>query len=69
MPKTYTEAQYQTESARVMLRQWVSDAHGDKESVARYMAYTLRIGGIRACRELINNAVSSTHTTTEQKGA
>ena len=31
---------------------------GDHEALARYMSRTLRIGGIKVCRELIGEALS-----------
>jgi hypothetical protein len=56
--KTYTEAQYMTESSKALIRKWIEDWHGDREGVARYMRDSLRIGGIKACRELIEKAVA-----------
>lgn len=55
--RTYTEAQYGTDSARAMLRRWVDQHGGDREAVARYLSKTLRVGGIKACRELVAAAV------------
>lgn len=57
MRGTYVEAQYSTDSAREMIRRWVAD-HGDRESVARYMRDSLRIGGIKVCRALVEDAMS-----------
>ena len=59
MCRTYTEAQYSTPSAHAMIRQWIEDARGDREAVARYMRDTLRIGGLRSCRALILGALNT----------
>ena len=58
MSTTYTEAQYATESARAMIRCWYAQHGNDAESVARYMRDTLRIGGIKACRKLVSEAIA-----------
>ena len=47
------------ESTRAMVREWVRSCCGDDEATARYMRDTLRIGGIRECRELIRQAVAN----------
>ncbi len=56
--KTYTEAQYMMESSKALIRKWLEDWRGDAEGVARYMRDSLRIGGIKSCRELIRKAVA-----------
>lgn len=61
-PRTYTEAQYSTPSARAMIRGWLragieSVMVGDVERVALYMSRTLRIGPLSACRALVLAAV------------
>lgn len=61
-PGTYVEAQYSTPASREMIRRWVSDHRGDTEALARWMRDTLRIGGIRACRAIIREAMKHTDT-------
>lgn len=57
--RTYTEAQYSTPSAMEAIRGWLGPEPGpeDIERVARYMSLTLRIGGMRICRALIEGAI------------
>lgn len=59
MAGTYVEAQYSTPSAQKMILEWIDQHGGDRESVARYMRDTLRIGGIKACRALIAQALET----------
>jgi len=59
-PRTYTEAQYATPAAREMIREWLN-GQTDERSIfctARYMSQTLRIGGMKACRKLIAEALA-----------
>ena len=62
MSRSYPEAQFSTPSARAMIRSWLDGriSNGSQEEVARYMRDTLRIGGIKACRELVRSAVEET---------
>lgn len=57
--RTYTEAQYSTFAAQEMIRGWLDGDHGEDrvEAVARYMARTLRVGGLKVCRELVRAAI------------
>lgn len=41
---------------REMILGWLADHKGDSEAVARFMRDSLRIGGIRECRELVARA-------------
>lgn len=61
MATTYTQAQYSTEHGYAMIREWLN-GQTDERSVfccARYMSQTLRIGGMKVCRRLINEAINS----------
>ncbi|MGH9316894.1 MAG: hypothetical protein ACRD1P_07295, partial [Thermoanaerobaculia bacterium] len=57
--RTYTEAQYSTPSAMETIRGWLGPEPGPEDitRVARYMSRTLRIGGMRACLDLIAGAI------------
>lgn len=64
MKTTYTESQYSTESAKEMIRSKFLPAVGpngytaqDIECAAAYMSKSLRIGGMKACRALVINAI------------
>lgn len=59
---TYTEAQYLTEGGRGIIIKWLNGGRADEdvERVARYMSNTMRIGGIRPCRELVRLAIKET---------
>lgn len=41
-----------------MIRHWINLHRGDCEAVARFMAYTLRIGGIGTCRQFVEYATA-----------
>lgn len=41
-----------------MIRGWVNLYRGDTERVARWMRDSLRLGGLKACRMLIDEAVT-----------
>lgn len=58
-PGTYAEAQYLTDSAKRMVRRWVEDHGGDREAVARYLRDSLRVGGIRSCRAIVEAAMAA----------
>lgn len=45
------------ERSRVVLRKWLDEQGGDTERLARWMRDCLRIGGLRACRALIADAL------------
>lgn len=44
-----------TQQAAQMIREWLAGNYSEEriEQVARYMSKTLRIGGLKACRELV----------------
>lgn len=42
---------------REMILGWLATHHGDVEGLARWMRDSLRIGGLKACRDLIAEAV------------
>lgn len=42
-----------------MVKGWLAQHNGDVEGLARWMRDSLRIGGLRQCRELILQAVRS----------
>lgn len=44
---------------REMIRVWFAMHNEDREGLARWMRDTLRIGGIQACRALIDEAVGA----------
>ena len=39
-----------------MIREWLRLHNGDVEAVARWMRDSLRIGGLKSCRELVKEA-------------
>jgi hypothetical protein len=41
------------------VRKWVAMDRGNVEKTARWMAYTLKVAGIRQCRELIAEAMAA----------
>jgi hypothetical protein len=41
------------------VKKWVAMDRGNTEKTARWMAYTLKIAGIRECREIIAEAMSA----------
>lgn len=43
---------------KAMIRDWLERHHGDVEGVARWMARRLRIGSLRQCRKLIEEALA-----------
>ena len=45
-----------TEATAKMIRGWIRQHNGDTEAVARYMRDSLGVGGIKACRKLIQQA-------------
>lgn len=47
-----------TQESITIIKKWVEKDGGDKEKTARFMRDHLTIGGIRACREIINEAIS-----------
>jgi len=64
MKTTYAEAQYSTESAKEMIRSKFLPVAGpagysaeDIECAAKYMSKSLRIGGLKACRALVLEAI------------
>lgn len=48
-----------TEQTRRMVREWVERDGGNTERTARWMRDSLRIGGIRVCREMIAEALAA----------
>jgi hypothetical protein len=46
------------EATRQAVRNWLKMHNGNVEALARWMSRTARIGGIKACRALIEEAVS-----------
>jgi hypothetical protein len=42
-----------------MVRGWVNLYKGDTERVARWMRDSLRLGGLKACRAIIDEAVAA----------
>ena len=47
------------EQTKEMVRGWLATHNGDVESLARWMRSSLHLkGGIKACRELIREAVA-----------
>ena len=52
-----------------MVRGWVASDNGDIEKTARWMAYTLKLAGIKACREMIAEATKEEEMTKEQFNA
>ena len=44
---------------RAMVLRWVEQYGGDREAVARFMARTLRIGPLPACRALVGASVDA----------
>lgn len=49
----YSEAYPLDCTPTTCIRKWLTEYHGDREALARWMRDTLRIGGLRACRGLI----------------
>lgn len=45
-------------ATRKMVREWVVLYRGNTEAVAKYMRDTLRIGGLKACRQLVAEALA-----------
>lgn len=45
-----------TDATRRMIREWLAADGNDIERTARWMAYTLKIAGIRECRDMIVEA-------------
>lgn len=45
------------QASKEMIRGWLAKHHGDVEGVVKFMAYTLRIGGMKACRALVSEAL------------
>ena len=45
-------------ATKQMVREWVEMYRGNVEAVARYMSRELRIGGMKACRALVQEALS-----------
>jgi hypothetical protein len=43
---------------REMVKGWLVTHNGDVEALARWMRDSLHIGGLRACRELITQALA-----------
>lgn len=46
------------EKTRAMVLEWIEEANGDLEAVARWMRDSLRMAGIKTCRALIEEARS-----------
>lgn len=44
------------QATKQMVRKWIDMHRGDTEAVARYMSQTLRIGGLKSCRQLVEAA-------------
>lgn len=42
-----------------MVKGWLVMHNGDVEALARWMSKSLRLGGLKACRALISEAVPS----------
>ena len=59
MSRTYTEAQYSTPSSQELIRTWLNGDYSPVsiETVAKYMSKSLRIGGIKSCRNLVREAL------------
>lgn len=46
------------QNTRRMLLDWLAEFGGDVERLAKWMRDHLRIGGLKVCRELIQQALS-----------
>lgn len=46
------------DATRAMVGEWLSMHGGDVDGLARWMSRTARIGGIKACRSLIQDATA-----------
>lgn len=46
------------EATKQMVREWLEMHHGNVEGLARWMRDTLRLGGLKTCRQLIQEAVA-----------
>lgn len=46
------------DATRAMVREWLSMHRGNVDGLARWMSRSLRIGGIKACRALVQEALS-----------
>lgn len=46
------------DATRKMIREWLAKHNGNVDALAGWMSRTVRIGGKRACRALIEEALS-----------
>ncbi len=48
-----------SKQAATMVQGWLANHNGDTESLARWMAYSLKVAGIKDCRTMIEAAKAS----------